>query len=79
MDRRPVASIELLMGLSVDPRSRGAVKRQPNGFVVTGAVVVVTTPKMFTDANYFSRHLTPCDRLEQQKARPPDRDRAFAA
>ena len=48
MASRPVASIELLMGLRVDPSSRGAVKRQPKGLVAAAvrSVVAVRTPEI---------------------------------
>jgi hypothetical protein len=36
--------MELLIGFSVEPRSRGAVKRQPKGRAPVRSVVVVTTP-----------------------------------
>jgi len=48
MASSPVASIELLIGLRVDPRRSGAVKRHPKGWVVAvvRSVVAVRTPEI---------------------------------
>ncbi|GAA0412065.1 hypothetical protein GCM10009543_02750 [Leifsonia naganoensis] len=48
MASRPVASIELLIGLRVAPRRSGAVKRHPKGWVVAAvrSVVAVRTPEI---------------------------------